>query len=236
MPLNGETVTHPVLGNIVITYNARARHIIMRVRNSEICVTAPPHASLNDIYKALNEHQDKLAAQRRRSKAPLIDVGYSIETPFFVFTLQKTNQQQFTLKREKEGIYTLLCPHSATLCEEPRQVWLRKVIKNAMRHRASEMLPTRLKELAAQKGFAHGKISVRDTHTRWGSCNSRKDISLSIHLVLLPLPLIDYVIMHELCHTVEMNHSPRFWKLLDKALETDSKDLRKQLREFSTYF
>lgn len=236
MQATKKIVTHPILGNITITYNARARHIIMRATHEGISVTVPPHAKNDDIFRALDAHKDKLLAQQQKNSVPHIDHSYNIRTPHFVFSLQKSEQKEFTLKKEKNGIYTLHCPQTVPLHEAPRQAWLRKVITGAMRHRASEILPMRLKELAAARGFTHGRVSVRDSHTRWGSCNSKKDISLSIHLVLLPQELIDYVIMHELCHTIEMNHSPRFWNLLDKALNNDSKALRKRLRAFKPYF
>jgi len=59
-----------------------------------------------------------------------------------------------------------------------------------------------------------------------------KSINLSLYLMLLTAPLIDYVILHELCHTKEMNHGIRFWKLMDKVTESKSKELRAQLKKY----
>ena len=101
-----------------------------------------------------------------------------------------------------------------------------------LRKKAMEHLPGRLQMLAGLHGFIYGSIRISKSKSRWGSCSSKKNISLSLFLIQLPLHLIDYVILHELCHTVEMNHSHKFWELLDKVCNGKSKALRKELKAF----
>lgn len=60
----------------------------------------------------------------------------------------------------------------------------------------------------------YNRISIRDTVTRWGSCSSDKNLSFSWRLVLAPRSVMEYVVVHEVCHLIEMNHSPKFWKLV----------------------
>ena len=110
-------------------------------------------------------------------------------------------------------------------------------IKGAIKHCAGIMLPPRLEALAKKHGFRSSRCSVRNVQSRWGSCTSRGSINLNIHLVLLPDRLIDYVLLHELCHTVEMNHSDRFWALMDKCTAPEkAKALRAELKKIKILF
>ncbi|MDR2804521.1 MAG: M48 family metallopeptidase [Dysgonamonadaceae bacterium] len=97
---------------------------------------------------------------------------------------------------------------------------------------AQRYLPAEMQRLAQQHGFLYQQVKIRKSRTRWGSCSSRGIINLSFYLMLLPIHLIEYVLLHELCHTVEMNHSAAFWSLLDKHTQGRSKMLRKELRQY----
>ncbi|MFR4025115.1 MAG: M48 family metallopeptidase [Alistipes indistinctus] len=107
-------------------------------------------------------------------------------------------------------------------------------IEQAWRTEAQADLPQRTARLAGQLGFRCGAVTVRNARTRWGSCSARDDISLSIHLMKLPDELIDYVIIHELCHTIHKNHGPKFHKLLDRLTGGHHLELRRRLKTYST--
>ncbi len=79
-------------------------------------------------------------------------------------------------------------------------------------------MPHRVQHLSDLHGFTYGKLSFRNQKTRWGSCSFHNNISLNIQLMRLPLHLIDYVIIHELCHTVHKNHSAKFWQLVHEKM------------------
>ena len=95
--------------------------------------------------------------------------------------------------------------------------------------RARSELPRRLAELAAVHGLAVARISIRNQKWRWGSCSRDGHICLNWRLVLLPDRVRDYVLIHELMHLRRMDHSPKFWKLVEGACP-DYRDLRRQLR------
>ncbi len=101
-----------------------------------------------------------------------------------------------------------------------------------LRHIAKSYLIDRAHTLARDYSFNVNKIFIRDQNTRWGSCSSKKNISLNYKLMKLPKALIDYVIIHELCHLTEMNHSKKFWLLVGGILP-NYKQLRKELRMFT---
>lgn len=92
-------------------------------------------------------------------------------------------------------------------------------------------LKYRLLYLAEKHGFEYNKVSIRNQKTRWGSCSHDNNISLNMKLILLPVDLIDYVLLHELVHTRIRNHSRQFWKELDYYTE-HSRDSAKRLKVF----
>ena len=96
---------------------------------------------------------------------------------------------------------------------------------------ARKMLIDRLIKISKKTGLTFNKVSIRNQKTRWGSCSYTNNISLNIKLINLPEKLIDYVIYHELVHTVEKNHSSNFWNLLNHYLP-ESKKLNKELNNY----
>ena len=101
-----------------------------------------------------------------------------------------------------------------------------------LRKQAKEQLPARLQVLASARGLSFQKVSIHKSRTRWGSCSSKGIISLSLYLMLLPPHLQDYVMQHELTHLLEMNHSSRFWNLLDEVTDGKALAYRKEMRNF----
>lgn len=98
--------------------------------------------------------------------------------------------------------------------------------------RARELVHTRLPELNLVYGFRYGRVAIRDQKTRWGSCSPKGNLNFNYNIVFLTPALIDYLLVHELCHLKEMNHSPRFWALVAKRVP-DYQKLRTQLRAVS---
>lgn len=101
-----------------------------------------------------------------------------------------------------------------------------------VRHARVQLEP-RLAALALQTGWHYGALSVRNQRTRWGSCSSSGRISLNCRLLFLSPPLVRMVMLHELCHRVEPNHSMRFWARL-RQIEPNTERLHAQLRHAGT--
>lgn len=88
----------------------------------------------------------------------------------------------------------------------------------AIKAQAAREIPPRVKILADQIGITYGRISLRWQKTRWGSCSAKGNLNFNCLLMLAPPEVRDYVIIHELCHRKELNHSPAFWKLVEQAM------------------
>jgi predicted metal-dependent hydrolase len=108
-------------------------------------------------------------------------------------------------------------------------------LRGFLMRKARKHLPELLREVASENGFDVGIISVRLQKTRWGSCSKQANISLNAKLLFLPRDLMDYVLMHELCHTVYHNHSRDFWFLMEKHLPK-ALEYRRAIRDDSWKF
>lgn len=235
MPIIQTIEHHPLYGDIRITINPRARNIILRARAGIIEITLPPRAGRADLQKALDKHGDKLLAECRNNMPGTINADYRIEYENFSFMLSAGSNSRYIVRYDGAQA-TLFYPEKTNFTDEKTQELLRRVRVTALHHVAKEHLPQRLKMLAEKYGFLYNAVSLRNSHTRWGSCSSKGNISLSIYLQLLPKHLADYVILHELCHTVEMNHSVSFWTLMDKVTGGKAKSLRAELKKYKPSF
>ena len=94
---------------------------------------------------------------------------------------------------------------------------------------ALRVIPGRVAHFAPLVGVTYGRITVRNQRTRWGSCSSKGNLNFNCLLMLAPPGILDYVVVHELCHRKEMNHSPKFWAEVAKVMP-DYKERQKWLR------
>ena len=159
------------------------------------------------------------------------------------YHLIRSDRRSIGIEVDREGKVTVRAPYS---CEKKRierfllekKNWIRQKVKlqkeNAMkrqekrempeaekkyyRNLAREVLGARTGYYARKMGVTYGRISIREQKTRWGSCSSAGNLNFNWKLVLMPPELLDYVVVHELAHRKEMNHSPRFWAIVEKEL------------------
>lgn len=83
---------------------------------------------------------------------------------------------------------------------------------------AAKILPPLVRDLAGQMGSSYGRVTLRFQKTRWGSCSAQGNLNFNCLLALAPEPVQRYVVIHELCHRKELNHSPAFWALVERAM------------------
>ena len=100
----------------------------------------------------------------------------------------------------------------------------------ALAEEALKVIPARVEYFARVIGVTYGKITIRNQKTRWGSCSSKGNLNFNCLLMMAPPEVLDYVVVHELCHRKQMNHSKAFWSEVEKVLP-DYKEARKWLKE-----
>ena len=101
---------------------------------------------------------------------------------------------------------------------------------NAMAEQMMKAIPGRVAYFAGRLGVRYGRITIRNQKTKWGSCSGKGNLNFNCLLALAPAEVLDYVVAHEICHLKEMNHSPRFWALVE-GLIPDYKARRQWLKD-----
>ena len=97
-------------------------------------------------------------------------------------------------------------------------------------NKALELIPKRVEYYAPLLGVTYGRITIRNQKTRWGSCSSKGNLNFNVALMRVPMEVLDYVVVHELCHRIHMNHSEAFWAEVENVMP-DYKVYKRWLKE-----
>lgn len=222
-------------GQIIIHTRRGARNITMRVKPDGLHLTVPPRSLLKKVLEVLQPYRKQLLEQFEQIAPKPVDLSFRIHADCFHLSLASSKLKHFTIRREEEEMI-IYCPENVDFKREDVQKLVRSAILRAMKKAAETYLPPLLSMWAERFGLTYRKVRITGARSRWGSCSAARTISLSCYLILLPAKLMDYVILHELAHTKEMNHGPRFWELLDGMTEGKALLLRKELRAYRTSF
>jgi len=221
------------LGTVIIRRSTRHKRYTLKVSNGMIIAIMPEKGDEQRLLTFITENKLKLLQMLRRQPARrLLDETTSLQTATFRLEIIRENRNK-TLRPVLNGeVLRIYCPLDIRFEDEKVQSLLKEILTNVFRREAKRTLPDRLGHLARQFGFTYTDVRINNSKTRWGSCSGGKKINLSLSLMQLPWHLIDYVLLHELCHTVEMNHSDRFWTLMDQVTDNQAKKLRKELKQY----
>ena len=228
------------IGEVKIRKSKRCKNVTIALKpNKGIVLTLPYFLSykygLTVLEKRKNwieKHLPKIKAIEQ--KTTIFDENSIFKTSKRKVIIKKHSSDKVRTKIDTNSIH-IYYPENIPVKTPVIQEIIRNSIIKALRIEAKEYLPDRTYELAKKLGFKLNRVFVKNNKTLWGSCSGKNNINLNLHLIRLPSHLIDYVIIHELCHTVEKNHGPRFWKLLDSILG-DAKKISKELKQHSIMF
>lgn len=228
-PSKPEASHRIVIAGQAVTYQLRRsarRSIGLSIDHRGLRVGAPLRARHGDIEALIRQHGawvlDKLAAWADRPQPAKLDVAngtviFALGQPLTVaITEIARSRWQFA------GNTLYLCPGA--------QGDARQLLEKALREKARAVFAERLAHYAPRLDVAPPPLRLSSARTRWGSCSARGGIALNWRLVFMPLAVVDYVVCHELAHLREMNHSPRFWSVVEQ-LCPDWQARRKELRQ-----
>nr|WP_262900106.1 SprT family zinc-dependent metalloprotease [Phocaeicola coprocola] len=216
-------------GKIHFVVRRSARNITMRVKEDGLHVTTPPYRSITALLEAIAPFRERLRNVCSEVKPKPFDLNFSIEAECFRLKLETSPLKNFTVSMRDETV-VIACPAHADFTTDRVQTLVKNAVIRAMRKKAEEYLPPLVQYWSSLFDLPYNKVTISKARSRWGSCSSKRDISLSFYLMLLPAHLMDYVILHELAHTREMNHGPKFWELLNQLTDGKALALRKELR------
>jgi predicted metal-dependent hydrolase len=127
--------------------------------------------------------------------------------------IQTSSGKRTTVARQANFIRVRL---RADVSDADQPEEIRGALENWYRRQAKEHIGERTASLAAQHGFEYARVKIRGQRTRWGSCSSKGNLNFNWKLMMVPSAGVDYVIIHELCHLRELNHSSHFWALVQE--------------------
>ena len=169
----------------------------------------------------------------KEKKLTLFDENTVFKTRIFDLKIAKHKRPDVRLQM-KNSLLLISYPENISVTDTAVQEAIRFGIEEGLRREAKSFLPGRLAWLASRYGFKFNRVFIKNLRSRWGSCSGVSNINLNLHLMRLPDELIDYVLLHELCHTVEKNHSAAFWALLNEVTGNRAKELDKKMNRYQT--
>ena len=169
------------------------------------------------------------------------------------YQIIKSDRKTIAIQIKPDGQVVVRCPkrmriEDARRFAESKADWIEKHLARRppqdvakytpkeieqLREQARRLVTERVRHYAPIIGVTYGQIAIRTQHTRWGSCSSKGNLNFNCLLALVPPEVLDYVVVHELCHRKEMNHSDQFWKEVERVIPY-YKSCKKWLRENGT--
>jgi predicted metal-dependent hydrolase len=224
------------IGEIIFKKSKRAKRLTIRIKTAnDIKVTIPCYVSYrqaeNFVLEKLSWIKQTVGNLKDRTGELTIFHELSeFSTLHHELRIERIDGE-IVKRKISDGKILVSIPFTQEVRSKIIQDKIRSAILEAWRKEAKAILPGRIELLAKRHGFKYGSLTIKNMKTRWGSCTSHNGINLNLHLVRLPEYLSDYIILHELVHTIHKNHGNYFWESLDK-LCGNAKMKAKELKNF----
>lgn len=224
------------IGEITIRKSQKAKRLTIRVKSADNIEVVLPNwvpyqtgigfaiRKKNWIIKHINKSNSIV-------KKSIFDEQTKFKTRWHDLLISKENRENINIHINSSTV-KVSYPSNLNAQNQKVQVAVKYGITETLRIEAKEYLPGRIKILAEKFGFQHNKVFLKNQKTLWGSCSSKNNININIHVMRLPQHLLDYILIHELAHTVQKNHGKDFWKLVDQCVGS-GKLLARELKGYS---
>lgn len=226
--------------------STRAKRLNLKVVQDKVRVSVPPGASYADAKAFVEAKRDWIVkhVEAWRSRNPKTVRKYETgeylpylgqNLPLFVLRTRKNGSGdgirfRVRFKLAAAGFFLEM---PADIPPDAYSSIARDVLVKWYRRQAESILKSRLDHYASRMGLQYQRLSIREQKTRWGSCSSQKNINLNWRIILAPEKVLDYLIVHELAHLQQMNHSSAFWSLVETYIP-DYRIWRKWLKDNSS--
>ena len=187
----------------------RARHVRLAVKPFVgLEVVIPKRFPQHQIGRILQQHEDWITKQLQLHATSF----HPLQLPTQIWL--RLSGQDITVSYQRSQQPHLEQSGQLLTISHQQQEQALKLLRQWLRQQARQQLEPRLRALADELGFSYQRVTIRSQKSRWGSCSSRGTISLNDQLMFLPADTVRYLMIHELCHTRQLNHSPAFWQLV----------------------
>jgi len=208
--LDGKTIFY------ILKRSFKARLIWLCVKpGTGLTVTVPKYYNLKNlsgflksnsawIIRHLNKRFDQIPALPQMTAHPTSTMSYLGK--YITVMQERKNTGPSAVRLEQNGLVVSLNPSSNKHFLGELEKWCRDQV--------SSLLQPRVERFSQQMGLSYNRVFIRNQKSRWASCSYRKNLNFNWRLVMVPESVLDYVVVHELCHLKEMNHSKAFWNLV----------------------
>lgn len=209
-----------------IVHSKRKTLSIVIAVGGKVTVKAPLRATKADVIRLLENKGDwiynaykKQAIRQRKgievkegAIIPFLDRTFRLHVVFNPsrYAADISVVEQVLYLQELEDLLVVETPLTdPSFIIECLESWYKK--------NARDIISKRVEQYAKAMGVTYGRISIRSQKSRWGSCSSAGNLNFNWHLVMMPMKVLDYVVIHELAHRIEMNHSKQFWEIVSNV-------------------
>lgn len=209
----------------------RARRVKLYMSKRGLEITVPFRFNLKEIPTLLEEHktwitQQCLQSQIKKSAELPTELHFRAVNQWWRIYYDSCQTKWELIERPCDELVLVGSMADKKSGQEKLLAWIKK--------KSKIYLTGSLEEISKKTQLSYHKVTIRDQHTVWGSCTSKKSINLNYKLIFLPKPLVDYVMIHELCHTKHLNHSEKFWNLV-AFFDPHWKQHRQELRHANQF-